>query len=144
MQRNARPEDSLLFCSVGMHALTMPQDPKRLRKERRDMMAALLAIGLDPKRCVIFQQENVRTVHAFISSTKFEALADLDSFSGPSSYGARMAFQLHHLGGQVAAHDHLEGDYILRLMSQIEFLMLLIHETVQDRHRSQFGHGESG
>ncbi|KDN52846.1 tryptophanyl-tRNA synthetase [Tilletiaria anomala UBC 951] len=59
MQNAAAPEDTLLFSSVGFHALTMPQDPNVLRRDRRDMLAALLAIGMDPKRCTIFQQENV-------------------------------------------------------------------------------------
>lgn len=47
------------FSIVGLHALTVPQDPARLRTERRDMLAALLAVGIDPQRCVLFHQESV-------------------------------------------------------------------------------------
>ncbi|EPQ26920.1 uncharacterized protein PFL1_05555 [Pseudozyma flocculosa PF-1] len=60
LQNGASPDDTLLFSIVGMHALTMPQDPKRLFRERREMMATLLAIGLDPHRCTIFHQDQVK------------------------------------------------------------------------------------
>ncbi|PWZ00253.1 tryptophanyl-tRNA synthetase [Testicularia cyperi] len=51
--------DELYFSIVGYHALTMPQDSKKLRVERSEMMATLLAIGLDPERCTIFHQDQV-------------------------------------------------------------------------------------
>ncbi|KAJ9479715.1 Tryptophan--tRNA ligase, mitochondrial [Pseudozyma hubeiensis] len=51
--------DELYFSIVGYHAITMPQQPARLRSERSDMMATLLAIGLDPQRCTIFHQDQV-------------------------------------------------------------------------------------
>ena len=45
---------------VGWHALTLPQDPKQLVTSRWDMLATLLAIGLDPKKSIIFHQDHVR------------------------------------------------------------------------------------
>ncbi|SPO26730.1 probable MSW1 - tryptophanyl-tRNA synthetase, mitochondrial [Ustilago trichophora] len=51
--------DSLYFSIVGYHAITLPQIPSRLRTERSEMMATLLAIGLDPHRCTIFHQDQV-------------------------------------------------------------------------------------
>ncbi|TKY84834.1 hypothetical protein EX895_005914 [Sporisorium graminicola] len=51
--------DELYFSIVGYHAITMPQQPARLRSERSEMMATLLAIGLDPQRCTIFHQDQV-------------------------------------------------------------------------------------
>ncbi len=48
---------------VGWHALTLPQDPKALSASRWDMLATLLAVGLDPKRSVIFHQDQVRTAN---------------------------------------------------------------------------------
>ncbi|KAF8643563.1 hypothetical protein AX16_008951 [Volvariella volvacea WC 439] len=58
LQREAAPEDDLIFSIVGWHALTLPQDPKALATSRRDMLATLLAIGLDPNRCSIFHQDH--------------------------------------------------------------------------------------
>ena len=60
LQRDATPDDQLLFSIVGWHALTMPQDPKALSIGRTDMLAALLAIGLNPDRSIIFHQDHVR------------------------------------------------------------------------------------
>jgi tryptophanyl-tRNA synthetase len=59
LQRDAAPEDRLLFSIVGWHALTLPQDPKTLSVQRMEMVAALLAVGLMPDRCVIFHQDHV-------------------------------------------------------------------------------------
>lgn len=60
LQRDAAPEDQLIYSIVGWHALTLPQDPKALSAARRDMLAVLLAVGLDPKRSIIFHQDEVR------------------------------------------------------------------------------------
>ncbi|EMD34299.1 hypothetical protein CERSUDRAFT_117177 [Gelatoporia subvermispora B] len=58
LQNDARPGDRLIFSIVGWHALTLPQDPRALSTARRDMLAVLLAIGLDPKRSIIFHQDS--------------------------------------------------------------------------------------
>lgn len=52
-----------LFCVVDLHAITVAQDPATLRAGIREMTAALLASGLDPARCILFNQSAVR-VHA--------------------------------------------------------------------------------
>lgn len=60
LQREAHAEDELIFSIVGWHSLTLPQDPLALRAARREMLAALLAIGLDPQRATIFHQDEAR------------------------------------------------------------------------------------
>jgi len=47
------------FCIVDLHALTLPQDPKVLRSNVREMAAIFIAVGLDPERAVIFRQSRV-------------------------------------------------------------------------------------
>ena len=47
------------FCIVDLHAITMPQDPKVLRANVREMAAIFLAVGLAPERAVIFRQSRV-------------------------------------------------------------------------------------
>lgn len=59
LQNEACSEDRLLYSIVGWHALTLPQNPKVLRAARWEMLASLLAIGLDPKRSIIFHQDHV-------------------------------------------------------------------------------------
>jgi tryptophanyl-tRNA synthetase len=51
------------FCIVDLHAITVPQDPKVLRSNVREMAAIFLAVGLDPERAVIFRQSRV-SAHA--------------------------------------------------------------------------------
>ncbi|CAD6586017.1 MAG: Tryptophan--tRNA ligase, mitochondrial [Cyphobasidiales sp. Tagirdzhanova-0007] len=50
----------IYFSVVGLHAITLPQQPQELRRESSDMLTALLALGLDPERCTIFRQEQVK------------------------------------------------------------------------------------
>lgn len=53
------PPTRLLFSVVDLHAITLPQDATQLRRWRREMLAALLAVGLDPARSTIFHQSSV-------------------------------------------------------------------------------------
>ena len=48
-----------IYCIVDMHAITMPQDPKQLRKSTREVTASLLAAGIDAKDSIIFNQSAV-------------------------------------------------------------------------------------
>ena len=48
-----------IFCIVDLHALTLPQDPVQLRAQTREVTAAYIAAGIDPERCVIFNQSTV-------------------------------------------------------------------------------------
>ncbi len=41
------------------HAITVPQDPKELKKHILDVAALYLAVGLDPKKSIIFVQSQV-------------------------------------------------------------------------------------
>jgi tryptophanyl-tRNA synthetase len=49
-----------IICIVDMHAITMPPwDPEALRAQTREVAAAYIAAGIDPKRCTIFVQSHV-------------------------------------------------------------------------------------
>jgi tryptophanyl-tRNA synthetase len=48
-----------IFCIVDLHALTVPQDPAQLKAQTREVTAAYIASGIDPERCVIFNQSAV-------------------------------------------------------------------------------------
>ncbi|MEP6703383.1 MAG: tryptophan--tRNA ligase [Acidobacteriota bacterium] len=47
------------FCIVNLHALTLPQDPKTLRKKTRDLARIYLAAGVDPVKSTVFIQSDV-------------------------------------------------------------------------------------
>jgi tryptophanyl-tRNA synthetase len=48
-----------IFCIVDLHALTQPQDPDELRAATREVAAAYIAAGIEPERCIIFNQSMV-------------------------------------------------------------------------------------
>ena len=52
--------DPAIYCIVDLHAITVPWDPEVLRESVYDTTAILLAAGLDPERCVLFRQSEVR------------------------------------------------------------------------------------
>ncbi|HEX3499137.1 MAG TPA: tryptophan--tRNA ligase [Stellaceae bacterium] len=52
-----------IFCIVDLHALTQPQDPVQLRNSTREVTVAYIAAGIDPERCLIFNQSTV-AVHS--------------------------------------------------------------------------------
>jgi tryptophanyl-tRNA synthetase len=60
LQKNADNDTTLIFSLVDLHAITIRQDPHQLRQWKRESLATLLAIGLDPKRSVIFHQSDVQ------------------------------------------------------------------------------------
>ncbi len=48
-----------IYCVVDMHAITVWQDPPELAKTTREVTAAFLACGIDPKKHIIFNQSQV-------------------------------------------------------------------------------------
>ena len=52
--------DPAIYCIVDLHAITVPWDPERLRASVYDTTAILIAAGLDPERCILFRQSDVR------------------------------------------------------------------------------------
>lgn len=52
-------EYQCLYCIVDLHAITVPQDPKELRKHILDVAALYLAVGVDPEKSIVFVQSDV-------------------------------------------------------------------------------------
>jgi tryptophanyl-tRNA synthetase len=48
-----------IYCVVDLHAITVPQDPAQLRQSIREVTAAFLACGIDPKKHIVFNQSQV-------------------------------------------------------------------------------------
>ncbi|OAX85579.1 tryptophan-tRNA ligase [Emergomyces africanus] len=59
LQNEAVPSTKLIFSIVDLHALTVPQDPTILRQWRKQLLAALIAAGIDPNRSTVFFQSAV-------------------------------------------------------------------------------------
>jgi tryptophanyl-tRNA synthetase len=48
-----------IYCVVDLHAITMWQEPADLQRAIREVTAAYIAAGIDPKRSIIFNQSQV-------------------------------------------------------------------------------------
>ena len=83
------------YCIVDLHALTVPQDPKVLRYNVRELAAVFLAVGLDPRRAVIFRQSRV-SAHAELAwllncIAKVGELSRMTQFKDKASRGGAEA-----------------------------------------------------
>ncbi len=52
-------KNECIFCVVDLHAITIAQDPIRLRENIRETVATFIACGIDPKKSIIFNQSKV-------------------------------------------------------------------------------------
>lgn len=59
LQDSVPSETKLIYSVVDLHAITVPQDPQRLRQYKREVLATLLAIGIRPERSILFYQSSV-------------------------------------------------------------------------------------
>jgi len=48
-----------LYCMVDLHAITVWQDPAKLRHATRELTAGFIASGLDPEKSILFNQSQV-------------------------------------------------------------------------------------
>jgi tryptophanyl-tRNA synthetase len=48
-----------LYCVVDLHAITQWQEPAKLTAQTREIAAAYLAAGVDPKKAIVFAQSSV-------------------------------------------------------------------------------------
>ena len=53
-------EYDCFYCVVDMHAITVWQDPEKLRKQTLQVAASYLAAGIDPEKATVFHQSGVR------------------------------------------------------------------------------------
>jgi tryptophanyl-tRNA synthetase len=83
------------YCVVDLHAITIPQDPATLRRNTKVAAAQLLAAGLDPERCTLFVQSQVRehTELAWVLGcmTGFGEASRMTQFKDKSSKAADQA-----------------------------------------------------
>ena len=52
-----------IYCMVDLHAITVWQDPAKLRQQTRELAAGFIASGIDPERSILFNQSQV-SAHA--------------------------------------------------------------------------------
>jgi tryptophanyl-tRNA synthetase len=52
-------ENDCLYCVVDLHAITVFQNPDELTRNTREVTAAFIASGIDPRRHIVFNQSQV-------------------------------------------------------------------------------------
>ena len=82
-------EYDCVYCIVNQHAITVRQDPNKLRKATLDTLALYLACGIDPQKSTIFVQSHV-PAHAELGwalncYTYFGELSRMTQFKDKSS-----------------------------------------------------------
>lgn len=82
-------EYDCVYCIVDLHAITVRQDPEKLRKATLDTLALYLACGIDPKKSTIFIQshvpEHVQLSWVLNCYTYFGELSRMTQFKDKSS-----------------------------------------------------------
>ena len=81
-------EYNCIYCVVDMHAITVKQDPVKLRQSTMNSYALLMACGIDPEKSILFIQSHVKT-HAELSwvlgcNTQFGELSRMTLFKDKS------------------------------------------------------------
>ncbi|MBQ3916403.1 MAG: tryptophan--tRNA ligase [Ruminococcus sp.] len=77
-----------IYCVADMHAITVKQDPTKLRQNSLAAYALLIACGIDPQKSILFIQSHVPT-HALLSwvlccNTQFGELSRMTQFKDKS------------------------------------------------------------
>ena len=60
LQHSEPSDTNLVYSVVDLHAITTPKSAQDLKQWRREGMAALIALGIDPDRATLFWQSSVR------------------------------------------------------------------------------------
>ena len=81
-------EYNCIYSIVDMHAITVRQDPIKLRQHTLEAYALLMACGVDPEKSIMFIQSHVKT-HAELNwilacSTQFGELSRMTQFKDKS------------------------------------------------------------
>lgn len=53
------PSSKYIFGIADLHAITVPQNPQTLKQGRYDIIASIIAAGVDPEKCILYHQSSV-------------------------------------------------------------------------------------
>ncbi len=85
-------EYNCIYCIVDMHAITVRQEPAKLRARTMQQLAQYIACGLDPEKCILYVQSHV-PAHAELGwvlgcYTMFGELSRMTQFKDKSAKNA--------------------------------------------------------
>ena len=83
-------DNDCLYAVADLHAITVRQEPAKLRKQTLEMYALLLAIGLDPEESVVFVQ--LKLLFRDIEHSEYRGiLVDRENFSAFKYFICKLA-----------------------------------------------------
>ena len=59
VELNNEKENECIFCVVDLHAITVKQDPNKLRNNIRETVATFVASRINPQKSIIFNQSTI-------------------------------------------------------------------------------------
>lgn len=101
------------FMIVDLHAITVPQEPARLREQSEALAALYLACGIDPEKATLFLQSHVRA-HAMLGwmLTTMSYMGELermtqfkDKSAGKESVGAGLFVYPSLMAADILLYD---------------------------------------
>lgn len=125
LQNSAASSTKLLYSVVDLHAITIQQDPKQLRQWRREVLATLLAIGLNPDRSILFYQSSVSRLESFSMLTYLQ-------IAGSSSCRIDVDSELHCFDGISFPHDPVEGVISISILGNTRLTLLQSKLSLKD------------
>lgn len=100
-----------MFCIVDLHAITVPQDPKELRRRTLEVAKMYLAAGIDPEKSIIYVQSHVKehAELAWILNTiaKMSDLFKMTQFKDKSKIQEYRNILRHKIEGKLIKREHV-------------------------------------
>jgi tryptophanyl-tRNA synthetase len=107
----AEQREDLFFCIVDAHAITVEYDPALLRRRIDTMARDLIACGLDPERCTLFVQSDVRE-HTELA-WYFQGVTPMGDLERMTQYKEKTAGKEHVLVGIFTYPVLMSADILL-------------------------------
>jgi len=131
-----------LYLVADLHSLTVDQDPRLLARQRRDLVAMLLAVGIDPERSAIVMQSEIPQ-HAQLawvmeSTATFGELSRMTQFKDKAARQAKVRASLFTYPALMAADILLyQADVVPVGEDQSQHLELT--RTLAERFNGAYG-----
>lgn len=119
--------DQLLISIVDLHSLTSTrkfEDATQLRNEKREMAISLLACGIDPNKCILYNQSDVSGVAASRFSKRL-----LDPRAGVWPRRTELDSRLYHAARLAEPHDAVQGLYFYMTQFKVFYFCMTQFEV---------------
>ncbi|MFA6047224.1 MAG: tryptophan--tRNA ligase [Parcubacteria group bacterium] len=130
-----------IFCVVDLHAITVPQDPEKLRQQTLEVAKVYLASGIDPEKCSLFVQshvsEHTELMWILNTITKIAELERMTQFKDKSAKSGVDAGLLNY--PVLMAADIILYDTNLVPVGKDQLQHIEITRTLANRFNKKFG-----